>query len=71
MAIAPAPVPPTVEILEKLPEISLKTLLAKNKMPQAQLPRPNYQLPITNARCPIPPLRFARFPMSNSHLLLF
>lgn len=52
MAIAPAPVPPTVEILEKLPEISLKTLLAKNKMPQAQLPMPNYQLPIPDAQFP-------------------
>jgi len=69
MAIAPAPVPPTVEILEKLPEISLKTLLAKNKMPHAQLPMPNYQLPITNARCPMPHPSATLEP--NSHLLLF
>ncbi len=52
MAIAPAPTPPTVEILEKLPEISLTTLLAKNKMPQAQLPMP--KLPITNYQLPMP-----------------
>ena len=68
MAIAPAPTPPTVEILEKLPEISLTTLLAKNKMPQAQLPITNYQLPMPDAPCPMP---HAPFPILISCCLDF